>query len=344
MAVWKIAPGEDAEDWDHCQQYRCIGLGWMALPNYRHFENWRAVRAALKKAYPKKPNGNRDGAARSICYFAHDVQECNIVVANEGRSRVIGIGVVESDYLTPRAAANPIPPRRSDDDMWRRHARCVDWRITQAIDLDDTYFFGIGTVSRLSADRVCRIRDAYLTAFPQLQQVLDELFDDELNNDEVDAGADQELADAEEQLEDEEFFDPTEVRDARNRVVRSIVERRGQSAFRNDLLTAYRGRCVVTGCDVKAVLEAAHIVPYRGTDTNHLGNGLLLRADVHTLFDLNLMGIEPHRLLVSLHPAIGSDYAGFAGQPLRCRGSQRPSPEALRWRYQQFQQRRDQPV
>ncbi len=58
-------------------------------------------------------------------------------------------------------------------------------------------------------------------------------------------------------------------------------------------MVRYEHRCVVTGCTVIAVLEAAHIRPYRRPEDNDVKNGLLLRADIHTLFDLNLLGIEP---------------------------------------------------
>lgn len=47
--------------------------------------------------------------------------------------------------------------------------------------------------------------------------------------------------------------------DSRDAVLRSIRERRGQSAFRSVLLKRFRGKCVVTGCAFVEVLEAAHI-------------------------------------------------------------------------------------
>jgi len=84
--------------------------------------------------------------------------------------------------------------------------------------------------------------------------------------------------------------------DRRQIVERQIRERRGQQHFRDALRKRYGDRCLVTGCEVLAVLEAAHIKPYRGEDDNHPGNGLLLRADIHTLFDLDLLGVEPVQL------------------------------------------------
>jgi predicted restriction endonuclease len=58
----------------------------------------------------------------------------------------------------------------------------------------------------------------------------------------------------------------------------------------------------VTSYDASEALEAAHIVPYRGPVTNHPSNGLLLRADLHSLFDLGLVAVDTTselRLLVS---------------------------------------------
>jgi 5-methylcytosine-specific restriction protein A len=129
--------------------------------------------------------------------------------------------------------------------------------------------------------------------------------------------------------------------DRRQVVERQIRARRGQQQFRDALCTRYGNRCLVTGSEVLAVLEAAHIKPYRGEDDNHPENGLLLRADIHTLFDLDLLGIEPEQLRVELHPDLANnkDYGSLAGKTLYCARDQRPSQEALQLRYAQFQQR-----
>ncbi|RZM24778.1 MAG: HNH endonuclease, partial [Pedobacter sp.] len=70
-----------------------------------------------------------------------------------------------------------------------------------------------------------------------------------------------------------------------------ITARRGQKSFRDKLLKAYEYKCAVTGCDVIATLEACHIMPYNGDYTNHIQNGILLRSDIHVLFDLGLLTI-----------------------------------------------------
>lgn len=127
--------------------------------------------------------------------------------------------------------------------------------------------------------------------------------------------------------------------DNRPLVAAQIRARRGQQQFRDQLRRTYGDRCLVTGCTVLEVLEAAHINPYRGASDNHVQNGLLLRADIHTLFDLNLVGIDPESLAVSVHPGLGEEYAGLAGRLLAVRAGTTVSPAALRVRYAQFQQR-----
>lgn len=87
---------------------------------------------------------------------------------------------------------------------------------------------------------------------------------------------------------------PANLEEARRRVVVELYARGGQSRFRAKVLAAYSGKCAVTGCDAIPALEAAHIQPYRdgGDATNHIQNGLLLRADIHRLFDLGLLACD----------------------------------------------------
>ena len=127
--------------------------------------------------------------------------------------------------------------------------------------------------------------------------------------------------------------------DRRKVVERQIRERRGQQQFRDALRKRFGDRCLVTGCEVLSVLEAAHISPYRGEDDNHPANGLLLRADIHTLFDLDLLGIEPEELRVELHPDIVKEYGEFADTRLRCDEKVRPAPMVLSLRYERFRGR-----
>ena len=129
--------------------------------------------------------------------------------------------------------------------------------------------------------------------------------------------------------------------DCREKAWAQIFRRRGQGPFRDGLLRRYGSQCLVTGCTVLAILEAAHIDPYREDMHNHLGNGLLLRADIHTLFDLDLLVIEPTDLRIILHPDVAEHYNDIVADRLLVSGEQRPLIEALRRRYEQFKKDRD---
>jgi hypothetical protein len=113
-------------------------------------------------------------------------------------------------------------------------------------------------------------------------------------------------------------FNPNGVADARRRVLTALAQRQGQPQFRRKLLDAYRYRCPVTACDLEEALEAAHIIPYVGPSTNHVQNGLLLRSDIHTLFDRGFIGIDPMTWTVRVHAHLqGTQYAFLADSPFR---------------------------
>ncbi len=119
--------------------------------------------------------------------------------------------------------------------------------------------------------------------------------------------------------------------DERNKAHRAIVQRRGQKAFRDGLIAAYDGTCAVTGTAAEAVLEAAHIRPYRGQLHNTVTNGLLLRADIHTLFDLHLLTVLPVGSIRVSPEMDGTPYAALDERMVRRPASQahRPSATAL---------------
>jgi hypothetical protein len=125
-----------------------------------------------------------------------------------------------------------------------------------------------------------------------------------------------ELDDARDTASTAGMFDPSE--DARRRIMTAIVQREGQPEFRKALLSAYDGACAISGCRVEALLEAAHIIPYKGAHTNLVGNGLLLRADLHKLFDLHLLCVDSKTRKIRLSETLtNSEYARFDGVPLR---------------------------
>jgi putative restriction endonuclease len=115
--------------------------------------------------------------------------------------------------------------------------------------------------------------------------------------------------------------------------------RLGQGAFRVLVTEAYQKRCAITGERTLPVLEAAHIQPFAAEGPNRVSNGLLLRSDLHILFDRGYLTVMPdHRVLVSARIKAefenGRDYYAHQGKPLLVLPTpinEQPSTEFLRW-------------
>jgi putative restriction endonuclease len=117
-----------------------------------------------------------------------------------------------------------------------------------------------------------------------------------------------------------------------------IKPRLGQGTFRIAVTDAYHRRCAITGERTLPVLEAAHIRPYGSGGTHQISNGLLLRSDLHKLFDRGYVTVTPGgRLEVSRRIKEefenGRYYYGLHGTPISSPKQEelRPSPEALGW-------------
>ncbi len=108
--------------------------------------------------------------------------------------------------------------------------------------------------------------------------------------------------------------------------------RAGQARFRRQLLDVYDG-CAVTGTDVERVLDAAHISPFSGDHSNDVSNGMMLRRDIHRLFDDHLLTVTPEYTVGVTPELLGSEYSELDGRSLTALPAQarhRPSPELLR--------------
>lgn len=91
--------------------------------------------------------------------------------------------------------------------------------------------------------------------------------------------------------------------------LREVVLRRNQSAFRSKLFREREARCAISGTSEINVLEAAHIIPFseQFADRDKIENGLLLRSDIHKLYDLHLISINPNSRAVEISPSLSSE-------------------------------------
>jgi len=137
-------------------------------------------------------------------------------------------------------------------------------------------------------------------------------------------------------------FQPDSQEEGRGRILRSLFLRKGHTQLRQKLLDAYGQRCVVSGCTAVQVLEVAYILPYAGEKTNHPSNCLLLRADLHVLFDLHLLTINPSTAQVHVAPWLGQTmYAKLDGHKVKfpTNPDVRPSATALATHFEACQWR-----
>ncbi|MEQ8653228.1 MAG: HNH endonuclease signature motif containing protein, partial [Kiloniellales bacterium] len=98
----------------------------------------------------------------------------------------------------------------------------------------------------------------------------------------------------------------------------------------------------LSGCPDVDVLEAAHIYPFKGDHTNVPSNGILMRADLHTLFDLGRLSVNPENYLIKISSTIqNKQYRNLDGKKLRLPRQKelRPSKKSLRYHFDLFHEK-----
>lgn len=314
MNAWRMAfrDGKNGpEMWPRCRELRVAAIEYRPVDDidFTPFQSETKLPPEVREAWLQLAAAQKASFRR----FRWEMKENDVIYVKQG-PLIIGKGIVGPYQFD---ADNRI--QGMDGEYWQ-HQRPVTWMpdFPQVrVQLGRSQQF---TVEQLTAPDVQKIEEAVARGMPSRY----------LPPEEADG--------------DEGVMYVPENNDRRQIVERQIRERRGQQGFRDALRDRYGSLCLVTGCTVLEVLEAAHISPYRGEEDNHPENGLLLRSDIHTLFDLDLLGIEPAGLHIEMHPGIVDEYGHLAGRVLGCTRDRRPSREALRLRYEQFRKRVDPPV
>ena len=285
MKSWVVRAGRRDEVADLALEHDLAVIGWRELPDIYPTDSREQMAARLRDAYIDKLTSVA-GWTSQIWKFLHEIEVGDLVVMPLKRSKTVHFGLrVAGDYT-----------RRDDFSPDLRKAIPVHWQAQC-----ERKELSPATIKQLNRQgTVYEITDATLVA--ELAAI----------------GEPRGVAPVTITSGDGDSSTPVSFEDARQRIAASIVLRQGRRAFRESLITAYSGRCAITDCDAVDALEAAHIVPFRGPQTDAVENGLLLRADLHTLFDRELIDIDPKSLLVQLTPALmRTAYASLEGRPLR---------------------------
>ena len=116
--IVKIAPGNNAEFWDDCLANGYICVGWDQVGDLKQFESKEEFRAAFGAAFPDYAPSQATVKANEV-WTLMELQPGDIVVANQGTSRVVGLGtVVEPGYMWRPERNGP----------WAFHTVAVDWQ------------------------------------------------------------------------------------------------------------------------------------------------------------------------------------------------------------------------
>ena len=117
IRVWALSPGEGGRMWPDCLQSSIAAIGWDDLGDLSEYDSKDAILNAL---------AGEDGDSRPIMgalanwQFSHEISRGDLVIAKQGRSKILGWGLVTGDYL--------YEPDRAE----YQHTRRVDWELTGA--------------------------------------------------------------------------------------------------------------------------------------------------------------------------------------------------------------------
>jgi hypothetical protein len=148
--IWRVAPGRQGEWWDECRENGCIVIGWNEAAKEAQNNDFRQLSEDDLEKLFKEVYGEGAGGHPQVWRFVHDIQPGDIIVAKCGRNEVIGIGIVTSDCIPPKDSTHPFA---SDENhkLHYTHARKVDWRITESIQVD----FGLGGQTVVKEKQKC---------------------------------------------------------------------------------------------------------------------------------------------------------------------------------------------
>jgi hypothetical protein len=96
MKYWIYAPGEGANKWEEFYNDGIIGLGWDDLGDLSDYESKENIAETLRELWGVSSSKKNDATANYE--FVHDMQPGDLVFVKKGRGKLLGYGIVKSDY------------------------------------------------------------------------------------------------------------------------------------------------------------------------------------------------------------------------------------------------------
>lgn len=170
--VWKITPGNSEEReifWPLYKKEGFIGIGWMEDSiDYSEFNSVNEIKEALSKYYEHYNETNPTFAAFMIWNFTNEIKKGDWIVANGTSKKIIGIGIVTSDYIGPYNGENP---HLFD---YFEHLRKVNWLITDELEFQNA-LFDRKTITEIDEDKWKKIKTAYIKRSRAYRKIFDEI-------------------------------------------------------------------------------------------------------------------------------------------------------------------------
>jgi 5-methylcytosine-specific restriction protein B len=139
MNIWIIAPGELASIWDECKDNEYIAIGWDEI-NANNYNTLEDLKKDLIDKYDDITTNTKKH--NYIWNFGKNIKKGDIVVARNGKTKIIGIGEIVSDYISPQEADNPRKEKKY------QQVRYVNWIDLSENNISDKGEFAIQTVAK----------------------------------------------------------------------------------------------------------------------------------------------------------------------------------------------------
>ena len=175
---WTMALGEGGRLWDECQEKGIVAIGWdeFELGDLTKYPNRESIQKILIERRGQ-PGPTPSNDALCLFQFSQEMAPNDYIIAKVGRRRLLGLGVVTSDYF--------LDPTRAE----YQHCRRVKWLSSRSVELPESLSLGTKTLTDVTAyqDLITYVRDQYveshLTSTPSplrapysIEQALDVLF------------------------------------------------------------------------------------------------------------------------------------------------------------------------
>jgi YD repeat-containing protein len=134
--IWRVAPGRRGEWWNECRENGCIVIGWNEAAKEAPNNDFRQLsKDELEKLFKQVYRGKGAGGHHRFGGSSMKSSRATSSSQSAAEMKFFGIGIVTSDCIPPKDSAHPFASDENHE-LHYTHARKVDWRITESVQVD----------------------------------------------------------------------------------------------------------------------------------------------------------------------------------------------------------------